>query len=434
MVLRRFLISAGIGAGLALAGFSLVNSPGIGDTMVAFGSEIEDVDAEPALEIMEAELTLERGETLSGLLMRAGLSGEEARALIGIMSSHRDPRRLREGMTMAVRRLGEEGDLHSVHVPIDADSTLVISVDSTGWAHELIEAEVTEQRMVIAGTIESSLYASLMRVAAELPEAERSGLVDILAERIFAWQIDFSKEVREGDHFRIVYDRLVRENGTARSAQVVAAQLDVGGRNLEAYRAATGGYYDRNGGSMKRQFLRAPVEYRRISSGFANRRFHPVLGTYRAHNGVDYAAPTGTPIRAVADGQVVRAGGAGGYGNLVELKHTHGITTRYAHLSRFASGIRAGSQVKQGDIIGYVGATGLATGPHLHYELHQNGRPVNPNSIRHTAGDPLTGDRAREFRARIAKIAEELDALKGESLVTAAQTRPTDARPLETDG
>jgi murein DD-endopeptidase MepM/ murein hydrolase activator NlpD len=191
-----------------------------------------------------------------------------------------------------------------------------------------------------------------------------------------------------------VYERLVRPDGTARASKVLAVQMEINGRSHEAYlfRAPDGSevYYGRDGSSLKRAFLRAPLEFRRISSAFSKSRFHPVLGVSRPHNGVDYAAASGTPVRAVGDGIIGRAGWGGGYGNVVDIRHSRGYTSRYAHLRGFAPGIRAGARVRQGDIIGYVGATGLATGPHLHYEFHSNGRPVDPNSIRYLTGEPLS--------------------------------------------
>jgi len=150
-----------------------------------------------------------------------------------------------------------------------------------------------------------------------------------------------------------------------------------------------GGYYDLEGESLRRAFIRAPLEFRRISSGFSNNRMHPILGQARAHNGVDYAAATGTPVMATADGVVTVRGVSGGYGNLVEIRHSNGYMTRYAHLNGFAPGIRAGGRVSQGEIIGYVGMTGLATGPHLHYEMHRNGGPVDPLSVDIPSGDPI---------------------------------------------
>jgi murein DD-endopeptidase MepM/ murein hydrolase activator NlpD len=257
-------------------------------------------------------------------------------------------------------------------------------------------------------------------------------VVDQLADRIFAWKIDFSRDLRPGDAFHVLYERLVRPDGSARSGKVLAVQMDLGGRRHDAYLFPVGGsedYFDGEGESLRRAFLRAPLEFRRISSAYSTGRFHPILQRVRPHNGIDYAAAAGTPIRAVGDGLVTRAGWGGGYGNVVEIRHQRGYSSRYAHLRGFATGIRPGSRVRQGDLIGYVGSTGLSTGPHLHYEFHVNGRPVNPTSVRYLTGEPVPGGERSRFRAvrddRIAMMAR----LSGPLL--AAATASDDEDPGE---
>jgi murein DD-endopeptidase MepM/ murein hydrolase activator NlpD len=235
----------------------------------------------------------------------------------------------------------------------------------------------------------------------------------MIADRIFAWQIDFSRDLRTGDEFRILYERLVRPDGTARSGRVLSAQFNVNSRDYEAYAFVPGNssedYFDRAGESLRRAFLRAPLQYRRISSAFSTSRFHPVLGVNRPHHGIDYAATTGTPVRATADGTIRRAGWDNGYGNVIDISHTRGYQTRYAHLQRFASGIRPGGRVQQGDVIGYVGMTGLATGPHLHYEFHSNGRPIDPNTIRDITGDPVPRSYLEQFLQVVQSHVSALD-------------------------
>lgn len=216
--------------------------------------------------------------------------------------------------------------------------------------------------------------------------------------------MDFSRDLRPGDGFRILYERMVRPDGTARTSKVLAVQFDIGGATHDAYLFTVDGaedYYDRDGESLRRAFLRAPLEFRRISSSYSTGRFHPILRRVRAHHGIDYAASSGTPIRAVGDGVVQKAGWGGGYGNVVELRHQRGYSSRYAHMHGFAAGIRPGTRVRQGQVIGYVGTTGLSTGPHLHYEFHENGRPINPGSIKYLTGEPVpSGQRAR-FRSLV---------------------------------
>jgi murein DD-endopeptidase MepM/ murein hydrolase activator NlpD len=251
--------------------------------------------------------------------------------------------------------------------------------------------------------VRTSLYAALLDGRGEgVDSGEREKIADLLADKIFAWQVDFARDIQPGDHYRILYERMVRPDGTARSGKVLAVQFSIHDRDYEAYlfHAPDGqeDYYQRDGGSLKRAFLRAPLEFRRISSVFSRSRFHPLLRTSRPHYGIDYAAVSGTPVHAVGDGVVVRAGRAGGYGNLVEIRHSRGYTTRYGHLRAFASHLRRGMLVKQGDVIGYVGMTGLATGPHLHYEFRIDGRPVDPKSVKFITGDPVEGRYRSAFR------------------------------------
>jgi murein DD-endopeptidase MepM/ murein hydrolase activator NlpD len=259
---------------------------------------------------------------------------------------------------------------------------------------------------VLTGTVKSSLYDALVSgEGADIPSDERERIADILADRIFAWQVDFSRDLRAGDEYRILYERSVRPDGTARTGRVLAVQFQINHRDYQAYlfRTPDGveSYYQRDGGSLKRAFLRAPLAFRRISSVFTNSRYHPLLHTSRPHYGIDYAASSGTPVHAVGDAVVVSAGWSNGYGNLVELRHKNGYTTRYGHMRAFAKGIRRGVRVQQGDVIGYVGMTGLATGPHLHYEFRINGKPVDPKGVKFITGDPVPGGSRSAFRTMV---------------------------------
>jgi murein DD-endopeptidase MepM/ murein hydrolase activator NlpD len=204
--------------------------------------------------------------------------------------------------------------------------------------------------------------------------------------------VDFTRDIQPGDRFEVVFERLVSEDGETRFGRVLASDLTMSGKSLTAFRFEAEGqpaFYDAEGNSLRRAFLRAPVQFRRISSSFARARFHPVLGITRRHEGTDYAASPGTPVMAAGEGVVVRAGRAGGYGNLIELRHRSGITTRYGHLRGFARGIRGGARVQQGQIIGYVGSTGLASGPHLHYEFRVNGVAKDSRRVQLGNGAPI---------------------------------------------
>ena len=349
--------------------------------------------------------TLRKGETISQLLQRVRLAEGEATALLTELQEYQDPRRLRPGAVISYRRSYADGSVRGVEFALDADRKLNVQRKGQDWEAEIQEVPVHADTAVLAGTVLTSLYAALLHGEGDVPRAERERIADLLADRVFAWQVDFSRDIRKGDEYRILYEREVRPDGSARSGRVLAVQFSINGRDYEAYRLATADgkdeYYERDGQSLRRAFLRAPLQFRRISSSFSLSRFHPILKRSRPHYGIDYSASAGTPVRAVGDGTVVSADRSAGYGNVVEIRHRNGYTTRYAHLRGFASGIRRGVRVQQEDVIGYVGMTGLATGPHLHYEFRQNGRPVDPNSVQQLSGDPVPAARRAEFASLV---------------------------------
>lgn len=415
MMCRSIFTKGVIAAVLVVLGFALggmrsaARRTGVGMS----DHDREEVASRPSEHV--TRLSLESGETLARLLERSTLGPEEARRLTNVVATYRNPRRLRPGFGMDLYWSAEDSTLRRVVIPLGADTILHIAVsDTTAWNVEVELRPVRREVVFLQGKIQSSLYDAIVKAGEgiRIPEAERRALVDILAEQIFAWQIDFSRDLRAGDEFRVIYERQARPDGSARSSRVLAAQFRLSGKNYEAFwleRAqGTSSYYDRNGESLKGMLLRAPLEFRRISSGFGN-RYHPILKTNRPHNGIDYAAARGTPVRAVGDGTVVFAGRKGGFGNLVEIRHARGYLTRYAHLQGFAKGIRPGVRVRQGETIGYVGSTGLATGPHLHYELLQNGRPINPASVRLITGDPVPKKDRETYRRAIAPWIAMLD-------------------------
>jgi murein DD-endopeptidase MepM/ murein hydrolase activator NlpD len=384
----------------------------------ASGDSSADFDLLPAVYAKPVDVTVEdtlrAGETLSQLLLRAEIAEMEALALVSELQQYQDPRRMRPGLVVSYRRSLDDGAIRRMELKLDADRTLNLQRLGDFWSGAVEEVPVQLDTVVLAGVVETSLYRALLNdEGAPIPADERERVVDIIADRIFAWQIDFSRDLRTGDEFRILYERLVRPDGTARSGRVLSAQFNVNSRDYEAYAFVPGNssedYFDRAGESLRRAFLRAPLQYRRISSAFSTSRFHPVLGVNRPHHGIDYAATTGTPVRATADGTIRRAGWDNGYGNVIDISHTRGYQTRYAHLQRFASGIRPGGRVQQGDVIGYVGMTGLATGPHLHYEFHSNGRPIDPNTIRDITGDPVPRSYLEQFLQVVQSHVSALD-------------------------
>jgi len=360
------------------------------------------------LEVAHAD-TLRRGETLSQLLSRARISAEEARSLLHEIQQKQDPRRVRPGLVLRYLTATTNGSIRRAELAIDADHKLSVDGRNGSLVAQLEEVPVKADTAVLVGEVRSSLYQALLSGSGDVPRAERERIADILADRIFAWKVDFSRDIQRGDGYRIIYERMVRPDGTAREGRVLGVQFEVGGRLQEAYLFRQGGrddYFDGEGESLRRAFLRAPLEFRRISSGFSSGRYHPILHRVRAHRGIDYAAGHGTPIRAVGDGRVSRAGWSGGYGNVVQLEHGRGYASRYGHMSRIA--VRPGQSVKQGDVIGYVGATGLATGPHLHYEFHTGGRAVDPNSMRHLMGEPVRRGNRSDYLAVVAQRSARL--------------------------
>lgn len=383
------------------------------------------------------EDTLHAGETLSQLLARAELAQAEAREVLAELRQHQDPRRLHPGAVISWRRGYGNGEVRAVALRLDADRTLNMLRADGGWRGSVDEVPVVADTAVLSGTVESSLYAALLDgEGSGVPAAERRRVADLLADRIFAWKIDFSRDLRRGDQFRILYERMVRPDGTARTGRVVAVQFSINRRDYEAYAFeladGTTDYFDSEGESLRSAFLKAPLQFRRISSAFSSGRFHPVLKRSRPHHGIDYAASSGTPIRAVGDGVVRRANWGGGYGNLIVIRHQRGYSTRYAHLRGFARGISAGVRVKQGEVIGYVGSTGLSTGPHLHYEFHENGRPINPSNVSFISGDPVPETQAGAFRTAMAEQVSAMDRASGKVLL-AARGAGDDARPLTPD-
>jgi murein DD-endopeptidase MepM/ murein hydrolase activator NlpD len=376
--------------------------------------------------------TLRSGETLSQLLGRTRLNIEEARALLAEIEAVKDARRVRPGLVLRYTQSAITGMMSRAELGLDADHQLAVEKRSEGLVARVEEVALRPDTAVLAGTVKSSLYQALLDGAGSVPRAERAQVADMLADEIFAWKVDFSSDLQPGDDFRIVYERMARPDGTARKGRVLAVQFEIGGRLQDAYLFPRGGrdeYFDGAGESLRRAFLRAPLEFRRISSSFSAGRYHPILSRMRAHKGVDFAAAKGTPVRAVGDGVVTSAGWGGGYGNVVQLRHIRGFGSRYAHLSRFAKGIRPGVRVMQGDTIGYVGSTGLSTGPHLHYEFHSEGRAVDPNTVKFINGEPVPVAIRSRFRALVEQRMAAMDRSGARRL--AARTTPARERAGE---
>jgi murein DD-endopeptidase MepM/ murein hydrolase activator NlpD len=287
----------------------------------------------------------------------------------------------------------------------------------SGWSGIEERLPWTTDTVMVGGTIRANLYQAMdSSVAAFFPGHSKDELAWALAD-IFEYKVDMSRDLQEGDRFRALVEREVAPNGATRLRTVLAASFNLSGNDVSAVRfdgqSSRPSYYDQNGKSLRAQFLRAPLEFRRISSTFG-RRFHPILGRWKSHKGTDYAASSGTPVRAIGDAQVVRAGWAGGYGNVLELRHRNGYVTRYGHLRGFAKGVRAGARVEIGQTVAYVGTTGLSTGPHLHFEVLVNGVQRDSRSaLLSTAGEPLLASERPAFDALRSRLLASLDGVQG---------------------
>ena len=299
---------------------------------------------------------------------------------------------------------------------LDLTSTLKIERAGSGFTAEVIERPIEKRKRLAYGVIESSLFES----------AAAAGLSDRVIMNIagiFAWDVDFVLDIRKGDNYYVQYEEIWQNGEFVKDGEIIAAEFNNNGRKSQAIRfiddAGRSDYFTPDGHSVRKAFIRAPVDFTRISSNFNPRRKHPVLNKIRAHRGVDYAAPRGTPIRAAGDGKVIFRGVKNGYGNAIIVQHGGNITTLYAHMSRFA-GARVGSRVSQGQTIGYVGATGLATANHLHYEYRLNGVHRNPRTVKLPQADPIDDRYRQRFLTAVEPILQELEHFKNTQLATIA--------------
>jgi murein DD-endopeptidase MepM/ murein hydrolase activator NlpD len=340
---------------------------------------------EDAARLIEARVP--RNATLASLLRAHQVSDDIVNHFVNAAKSGFDLRRLKAEQPYKLE-LGLDGVIREFTYQIDADRFLKVvgtpRPDALEEAPPSFDVQVLpyeKHRALVA--IRGEISPSAPSLIAAVNAAGEGISLALELARIFEGDIDFSNELQPGDSFEIVFEKVVREGEFGGYGHIHAAQFSNGGKTFEAFRYEAAGekpdYYDRQGRSLRRFFLKSPLKFEpRVTSGFSYRRLHPVLKTVRAHRGIDYGAPTGAPVLSVSSGSVVRAGWTGGGGNSVYIRHSNGYETRYLHLSSIAPGIRAGARVGQSEMIGKVGATGLATGPHLHYELLRNGAHVNP--------------------------------------------------------
>lgn len=346
------------------------------------------------------------GQTLSSIFEAQGLPVMDWVALLRLDGDAKRLKRLRAGDTLHLRK-GPEG-LQELTYALDEAHTLQISRTDAGFESITLAAEIERRPTYAMGTLTSSLYESAL--AAGLT----AGLVIELAD-IFGYDIDFGQDIRVGDRFTVIFEELYKNGEKLRAGNILAAEFVNQGKPLQAVRyvdpQGTSGYYAPEGQSLRKSFIRTPLDVFRISSHFSLGRRHPVLNRIRAHLGTDYAAGTGTPVKATGDGRVVFMGWKGGYGKVIILKHGSSYETLYAHMSRFRKGLGYGSRVQQGQVIGYVGATGLATGPHLHYEFRVNGKHRDPRRVTLPRANALPRQYLEHFRASSNPLLAQLQAL-----------------------
>lgn len=294
---------------------------------------------------------------------------------------------------------------------INDNTILNITSSGSGFCAKKIAVPYDKRILEVGGKIRDNLISSMGK-------GRENEMLALKLSDIFAWDVDFTTDLRKNDEFKVVVEGLYRNGKFKKYGHILSAEFINSGHDYFAYRYSYDGktdYFDAKGNSLRKAFLKAPLSYRRISSRFSNRRFEPILKIWRPHHGVDYAAPAGTPVSASGDGTVLFAGRDGGFGNLIILRHWNGWKTYYGHLSRFARGIRRGEHVSQGELIGYVGSTGLSTGPHLHYEMRIHNKPVNPLSVKIPHGESVPKRLMADFRRVRAGMNSQLASISSTS-------------------
>ena len=364
-------------------------------------------------ELSTIRVIVSRNDTLDHIFRRLALSLSDLASLRSLPGIRAHLDRLRPGETLTLT--AKSGTLVGLERRLNIDQTLKVDRSQQGFTANVLQNPLATRTRTISGSIDSSLFESMAGAGGH--DQTALSLADI-----FGYDIDFVLDIRPGDAFTVTYTEVLQDGRYLQDGPVLAARFVNQGKEYLAVRyvgaAGNADYYSPQGRSLHKAFLRAPLEFTRVSSPFSLHRLHPILNTIRAHKGVDYAAPIGTPVRAAGDGRVLFAGRRGGYGNLVELDHSRGITTVYGHLSRFAAGLHPGQHVTQGQVIAFVGMTGLATGPHLHYEYRVDGVFKNPQTIKLPEALPIDGPQRADFLAKSAPLLASLNPPPGPSLVS----------------
>lgn len=358
--------------------------------------------------VVETALEVRRNDTLSKIFARAGVAASQLSFLLGSAEAAEPLKRLYPGERLVVHT--RDDALVRIAYQSEPQRTWIVEPVENGfagrWEHREFERRVATRQIVI----ENSLYESAL--AAKLSET-----TILQVAELFSWDIDFALDIRRGDQLALVFEELWLDGERIRDGEIIAAKFINAGQSYEALRFVrpngTAAYFDQDGNSLQKKFLRSPVDFRRISSGFKAGRWHPVLGVKRPHRGVDYAASPGTPVKVTGDGKVVHVGNKGGYGRTVIIRHGQNTDTLYAHLKGYAKGLRAGQTVRQGEVIGFVGSSGLSTGPHLHYEFHVNGIHRNPLTVKLPDAAPLPAHERERFATETQIARNTLNLLLG---------------------
>ncbi|KJK09257.1 MULTISPECIES: peptidoglycan DD-metalloendopeptidase family protein [Pseudomonas] len=349
--------------------------------------------AAPAKDPSHREVTVSRGDTLSTLFAKVGLPASAVHEVLTSNKQAKQFSQLKSGQVLQIE-LDKDGQLASLHSKVSDLETIRLTKSTKGYAFNREVSKPVVRSAYAHGMIKSSLSASGQR--AGLPHSLTMDMA-----RIFGYDIDFAQDIRQGDEFDVIYEQKVMGDKVVGNGNILSARFTNRGKTYSAIRytnkQGNTNYYTADGNSMRKAFIRTPVDFARISSRFSAGRKHPILNKIRAHKGVDYAAPRGTPIKAAGDGKVLLAGRRGGYGNTVIIQHGNRYQTLYGHMQGFAKGVKTGGSVKQGQVIGYIGTTGLSTGPHLHYEFQVNGVHVDPLGQKLPMADPIAKAERQRF-------------------------------------
>ena len=369
----------------------------------------------PEPEYETLTLTIRSGDTLDQLFRKHDLDIGHLATIARLDEAGTQFRKIKPGDVFEITH--DEGRLVSMYSALSLTSVLKIDKQEAGFTAKIVERPIEIRKRLAYGSIETSLFES----------AATAGLSDKLIMNIagiFAWDIDFVLDIRTGDNYYVHWEEIWQDGEFVTDGEIIAAEFNNNGRTSRAIRfvdeTGRSDYFTPDGHSVRKAFIRAPVDFTRVSSNFNPNRRHPVLNTIRAHRGVDYAAPRGTPIKAAGDGKIIFRGVKNGYGNAVILQHGGNITTLYAHMSRYAAKARVGSRVRQGQTVGYVGATGLATANHLHYEYRINGVHRNPRTVQLPRANPISDKYREQFFTTAAPIIEELEQFKSTQLASVA--------------